>query len=248
MSSVSFLTAEPTFLGAVTTTFTPPASCLGTTAAVDSNGIPFQMFTGGVAEGDIIASGYLHTECYPSAYPATAGVNFGAYFSPGVCPFGYTTAATMMNGSETRAICCISGLTANDLLNCQTSVTNSLLTASQFFTVEPGPLHPIETGAKSAGSIELIGSAIEIRFQAGGIPSTTIQSQTTHSTTSSDTYVPNSEGSTFTQTRTTLTLASQTSTGKPNSGSSTRAKIGIGLAVPGALLAAVATGMIVVLW
>jgi hypothetical protein len=174
MVPTSLMSAGSTFLGALMTTFTPPATCFGTRAAVGSDGIPFQMYTGGVTEADVIASGYLHTECYPSGYPATAGDNFGAYFSPGVCPSGYTTAATMVQGIETRAICCVTGLTVNDLLNCQTR--KSLVTASEFYTVAPGPNRPIETGAKSGSKLILIGSAIEIRYRAGGNPTPTVGS------------------------------------------------------------------------
>jgi hypothetical protein len=243
--------AEPKFLGALTTTFTPPASCFGTTAAVGSDDIPFQMYTGGVAEADLVDSKYLHTECYPSGYPATGGDNFGAYFSPGVCPSGYTTAATMVDGVETRALCCLTGLLANDILGCTTSVTKSVLMATQFFTVAPGPLRPIETGViKTGSSLLLIGSAIEIRFREGGNPAPTMDPQTTQSTTSYDTYVATGtgEGASFSKTRTTLSRVAPTTSRKGTSGGlSEGAKIGIGVSVPLIVLAAIVTG-IVVFW
>lgn len=161
--STSFFDAEPTFLGALTTTFTPPASCFGTTAAVDSDDIPFQMFTGGIGSDGGISSKYYRTECFPSGYKGNPLDNYGAYYSPGFCPYGYTTAATMIQSSETRAICCLEGLGANNLLGCTKSFTNGLLTASEYFTVAPSGPYPIETGVRSAGDIDLLGCAIEVR-------------------------------------------------------------------------------------
>ena len=243
--------ASPIFLGPLTTTFTPPPSCFSLTALVDSAGVPFQMYTGGFADAELQSSPFPGTYCFPSVYPATAGDNWGPYFSPGVCPVGYTVASSTVNNSETRGVCCVSGLTANDFLNCQTSVTSSL-TASEYVMVKPSGPFPLELGVKVGSSLLLIGSAIEIRWREGGNPPATLPPQTatyTPPSTSASFSIPSNtaQGHTFTVAGLTTSPYTGTGTGTPSpqaTSLSTEAKIGIGVGVAAAVLVALGTVVI----
>ncbi|KAF3920230.1 hypothetical protein AA313_de0207185 [Arthrobotrys entomopaga] len=237
--------ASPIYLGPLTTTFSAPTSCFSLTALVDSDGIPFQMYTGGFAEFGLMAAPYVGTDCFPSAYPATAGDNWGPYFSPGICPSRYTIASSSVNSSETRGVCCLTGLTANDYLNCQTTITGTL-TALQFITVKPDGPYPLETGITKIGSsLLLIGSAIEVRWREGGAnPPPTQPLYTPPTTSTSDpprSEHPNTvEGHSFTAVATSL----QTVISSSQSGSfPTVAKIGIGVGVAALMLLVLAAAV-----
>ncbi len=83
-------------LGPLTKAFTPPASCLTGLFEITS-----------VGQFDYFQSGALTTgSCFPPGYKE-ARSNF---FSPGVCPQGFTSACSSLNiiGSltETAVTCC----------------------------------------------------------------------------------------------------------------------------------------------
>ena len=76
-----------TYLGPLTTTFTPPASCLSTTAFYRKYDEPAVKLLD-------------NPDCFPSAYVSTG------YYSPGsVCPSGYH-GFTENDGAETSINCC----------------------------------------------------------------------------------------------------------------------------------------------
>lgn len=83
-------------LGALTTTFTPSDSCSS-----------FQGYTAfATDDGYYFVQGGLVKDCFPSDYDPS-----GQYFySPGVCPRGYTVACSSMNQvdtlTETISTCC----------------------------------------------------------------------------------------------------------------------------------------------
>ncbi|KAF2652145.1 hypothetical protein K491DRAFT_67148 [Lophiostoma macrostomum CBS 122681] len=64
-----------TNLGPLTTPFTPASSCLGTDT--------FFVFTYGP-----LVDPLEHTDCFPPSFTAALGT--GVYYSPGLCPRGYT--------------------------------------------------------------------------------------------------------------------------------------------------------------
>lgn len=89
-------------IGALTTTFTAPASC------ASSTGINIVGCGSGCvwwAEGPLDAP-----DCYPSSY----NPSLSHYYSPGVCPSGYTPACTSKNTAgrvtETVQTCCPTAL------------------------------------------------------------------------------------------------------------------------------------------
>ncbi|KAK4106967.1 hypothetical protein N658DRAFT_491587 [Parathielavia hyrcaniae] len=92
-------------LGALTTTFTPPASC------ALSTGIHI------VGCGDACvwwAEGPLNSPAASACYPSSYDPSLGHYYSPGVCPSGYTAACTSRRTSgdvtETIQTCCPTAL------------------------------------------------------------------------------------------------------------------------------------------
>jgi hypothetical protein len=202
MTALSLLPSVPTLLGPLTTTFTPPPQCFRKTAACEPNGIPHQFYTGGFAYSSWIAEEFQRTECYPDNYPAIEGGGFfpqrespstwplrtgtlGPYFSPGtVCPVGYATATTEElpvesgTAAETRAICCVEGLTFNATHGCffrtpvpdpiPTTVWWTTDTADEFFFYtysDPKP-EVVTTKTKTNVEPDYYGSVIEIRWQA----------------------------------------------------------------------------------
>lgn len=95
------MTFEPTSLGSLTTTFTPPARC------TDRNDIYNVYFGDPDNPGVYQLQGPLDIRgCYPPQYGPTRG----AYYSPGICPEGFTVACSRLNSvgalTETIHTCC----------------------------------------------------------------------------------------------------------------------------------------------
>lgn len=94
--------------GPLTTVFTPPATCNLTTA------FPASASYNPTGAGIGIAEVYGMTDNPATAcYPSDFGISGAStdYFSPGRCPFGYTTGSHSTTGDETRALCCPTGFT-----------------------------------------------------------------------------------------------------------------------------------------
>lgn len=76
-------------MSALTTTFTRPASCTQTGIMY----FPIDERRYFLLQGEPAVS----TECYPSGYSPERT----AFYSPGICPSGYTTACSALETSET---------------------------------------------------------------------------------------------------------------------------------------------------
>ena len=80
-----------TSLGALRATFTPPSSCTS------------DIYKFGPDNGYYFLLGPSATsDCFPSSF----ALNRNAYYSPGVCPVGYTEACKTIIKTETIATCC----------------------------------------------------------------------------------------------------------------------------------------------
>lgn len=86
-------------IGPLTTTFTAPSSCATATGLYQiwpSHGTYYYQ------QGPLLS----RPECYPSGYEAEPS----QYYSPGVCPSGYTAACSSANAvetaTETAYTCC----------------------------------------------------------------------------------------------------------------------------------------------
>lgn len=80
-----------TAIGPLTTTFQAPSSCTTNTPQI------YQIHTGkeyNYVQGPLFTPG---SDCYPSGYDASPS----AYYSPGICPHGYTAACTNLGPAET---------------------------------------------------------------------------------------------------------------------------------------------------
>lgn len=78
---------------ALTTTFTPPASCFDNV---------YTSLGGGVYEKDV---SIVSSECYPSGFRTL--FSEAVPFSPGLCPSGYGYDSTTSYGDDaTAALCC----------------------------------------------------------------------------------------------------------------------------------------------
>jgi hypothetical protein len=95
----------------------------------------------------------------------------GPYFSPGVCPASYYTAYTEVLSTETRGICCYTGLTFDPTHGCVTSYKAShyqwTRTAEEYFvsTYTNQKPEPIITKDMVEEDPDMFGSVIEIRWQ-----------------------------------------------------------------------------------
>lgn len=94
---------------ALTTTFSPPPACTTDTWYVEYvTGVYY--YTTSISnsrEGWYLSQGPTDwSSCFPSGYEATTAF----YYSPGVCPSGYSiadsTVLSIGSSSETRATCC----------------------------------------------------------------------------------------------------------------------------------------------
>ncbi|KAK4186483.1 hypothetical protein QBC35DRAFT_533296 [Podospora australis] len=138
-------------LGPLTTTFTGPSTCLATTTWI-----------GNVAGFYVAAFWEDVTECYPTG-TKTLNLHTGdRYWSPGICPSGWTPAVSLATdykpgvsgydprwviASETTAwLCCPSGLEAEDLWpssyraytdNCRAKFTRGQTITNVWNTADP---------------------------------------------------------------------------------------------------------------
>ncbi|XXG97413.1 hypothetical protein Hte_003714 [Hypoxylon texense] len=83
-------------LGPLTTTFAPPADCVASSALYWVNTASTFYWLHGRP---------LQTSCFPDNYSPYQN----QYYSPGICPVGYTRACESRSASETRATCCPQG-------------------------------------------------------------------------------------------------------------------------------------------
>jgi hypothetical protein len=106
----SMVTSDPLRIGALTTTFTPPPSCI-TNAPIttDNNDLSSLFSSESLFNNGPSGAAHVHTHCFPSGYPHNAAF----YYSPGLCPSGWTlntSPAVQQNfetiSGETVGVCC----------------------------------------------------------------------------------------------------------------------------------------------
>ncbi|CAK7562543.1 MAG: hypothetical protein SEPTF4163_000391 [Sporothrix epigloea] len=203
---------------ALTTTFVPSPSC-----TVD---IYMESFSTGLicAVGtQIVPCNYYHlgvdsstSDCLPSGWASSTG----AYFSPGICPSGYTQACQNVTGSETRATCCPTGF--DQVLVYTTSIL--------------GEGNAVFTSTEDNQGINAFG--IEIRYQSTDFASSS--STATSAASASATGQSTGSGSSSSASPSGTGNSSSDSSGhssSSSSGLSTGAKAGIGIGVALGVLA-----------
>ncbi|KAJ4397303.1 hypothetical protein N0V93_001527 [Gnomoniopsis smithogilvyi] len=156
--------------GPLTTTFTAPASCTTATGLYqiwDSNTYHFE-------QGPLASM----TDCFPSGYDASAS----QYYSPGICPSGYTTACSSTDVlsatvTETAYTCCPRGRVE---YTCAASASGSHLGCTTVFGDNIGiaELTAISKGSTySTQVIATVGEGISangiaVRLRAGDFATT----------------------------------------------------------------------------
>ncbi|MCJ1356986.1 MAG: hypothetical protein MMC33_006982 [Icmadophila ericetorum] len=154
--------------------------------------------------------------CYPQGWTNTST----AFYSPGICPSGYTTACITANTAgtvtETIATCCPRSFdcaATNDFLGCHSSISGG---QAQLITVVAGDFSSIATTETEIIGGYLNAYGVQIRFQATDlVPITTTISRATPSSSPGATPTP--------------PVSTPTSTPAPSSGLSTGAEAGIGV-------------------
>lgn len=94
-------------IGPLTTTFTAPSSCSFISVELDGSPTPtsttYYNYVGLVWPSPL--------DCFPSGYPNALTDRFNNYYSPGICPSGWTAYPTsnFPDPAETTALCCPPG-------------------------------------------------------------------------------------------------------------------------------------------
>lgn len=242
-----------TSIGPLTTTFSAPSSCTTNTPRI------YQIHTGkeyNYVQGPLFKPG---SDCFPSGYVPSPS----AYYSPGVCPQGYTPACTnllpiqtaLAPATETAYICCPTALSytcvgkdENASLGCTTSFSrvHGVIGAT---VIKDGVTGDYGVFTESEGGFAA--HSIQVRFQEGPriqnvpqVPQDSSSQTTTASTTTTTTLSGTSQRTTVAtismpiQTSQTETTPPAVKTETKTEGVSTGAAIGIaiGSAIAGILL------------
>ncbi|KAK2027611.1 hypothetical protein LX32DRAFT_434975 [Colletotrichum zoysiae] len=178
-------------MGSLTTTFTPPASCTNTGIVEIRTPVGTDNFRNYFLQGQNVKS----IECFPRNYQPSRA----AYYEPGICPSGYTTACavvTTLDGNvETSVTCCPTMLSCQtdtvlalfpwqSTLVCQSAITTN---GDGSWTIGPvtrsaGRRTEFLTGIGVGGAINAYGIQFKVRDGAFPTTSTTIGSVSSPST------------------------------------------------------------------
>jgi hypothetical protein len=118
-------------LGPLKTTFTPSSTCFDVTAYLGPTslrgGLP------GLEPFNPLPTSYAEP-CFPSFSALRASKSSG-FFSPGVCPLGYSMAHSNTSSDETQAICCPTGYKPHtDDRGCHSRVAGLTIVSSVYFS------------------------------------------------------------------------------------------------------------------
>jgi hypothetical protein len=119
-------------IGPLTTTFTPPASCIISEAITTGNGNSTLFLSQSLFNNGPSGAPSIHRECFPEKYPHDESF----YYSPGICPSGWVLNtspgvqqlfATPSLSGETIGICCPTRYTykTDGPLGCSSYLTRS---------------------------------------------------------------------------------------------------------------------------
>ncbi|RFU26333.1 hypothetical protein B7463_g10006, partial [Scytalidium lignicola] len=239
MSSPNFSTstkAVPTIssAGPLTTTFTPAASCT-------------HDFYTNVQSNYYSIGGQSPSQCFPSGW-----ASMSQYFSPGVCPDGYTQACYDWSASgtntETRATCCPTGYECYTLqaFNFPGQACVSLFAHEATTTVTDGIALTTMVATLHTKTEAVNGYGVSIRYNAQDFVSSTSTSTSSSSTSSTSNSSTSSTSSSNTSSTSSPQPGAATSSlsvpaspsSSSSSGLSTGAKAGVGIGVGAAVLIA----------
>lgn len=188
------------FVGPLTTTFTPPSTCLSIITSTTSRP-SYSLFIGHWALGDL--------NCYPSV---TSSIDFWSDYvwSPGICPSGYSTACTYdpsaisFDPAATASLCCPSGFTCYGTdwphvcySSAETSLTNVWLATGSWPTgglPDSYSLMTVSPDTVWCDGVPVAWESSDMSPPQGGTTTTTT------SQTQGPTYTPSQQGDTATTT------------------------------------------------
>lgn len=218
--------------GPLTTTFTAPSSCATATGLYqvwpDPGGYYYE-------QGPLLG----RTECYPSGYDASPS----QYYSPGLCPAGYTAACSSTGlisstVTETAYTCCPTAAVytcadAGDTLTvsqsyfgCTTTFEQALVLAG-VTVISGGSTDLLQSTTEGAGT-GLGANSIAVRFRAGDFSSVPGADDNSASATS---YLPSGKSGVLD----TATLAIPVPTSTTSSGASTPKQRHVGVSTTQAI-------------
>lgn len=205
--------------GPLTTTFTAPSSCATATGLYQiwpASGTYYY------EQGPLLSN----TNCYPGGYDASPS----QYYSPGLCPSGYTpacssTGVVSTTVTETAYTCCptaadytCAGQASDALLassgsqtwlGCTTTFDQALVLASVTAILSNGSTSVLPSTTESAG-VGLGANSIAVRFQSGDFNSGAVATGDLASTVSPELPgVDNHDGYMVQETNVLLTLLSR---------------------------------------
>ncbi|KAJ6058184.1 uncharacterized protein N7446_007767, partial [Penicillium canescens] len=218
---------------AMTTVFTPPASCSSSWTFEPSGA---NNIASGLLLQNAAASDNADPNCFPSGYTHFGRQMASIAYSPGVCPVGYTTANLVIHNPVTTAQCCLSNfeyLTVSMGEDSTYAGCTSMLPSDSSTIVTVRQVSGEST--QVSGPITMWAQPIQIQLQATDASLFTTATSTSASASNSATATATS---TSTSTSTSASGAPSSSSG---SGLSQGASIGIGVGVGvgGALIIAV---------
>ncbi|KAJ5715229.1 uncharacterized protein N7483_012410 [Penicillium malachiteum] len=219
---------------ALTTTFTPPPACTTNTwfiEYVSGTNYYTEIITGSDTSWWLSLGPTETGTCYPSGYQASTET----YFSPGICPEGYWTAAQTVvtddGDSETRGTCCPNNYVA------QTETNLAWYTHNACTSYNPNPSQKwtftkAETISSTTRADGINAQGISIRWKATDFPD---------KTTTSDISTVSTTSVVFTAPTATNEVTQTTGSGK---GLSTGAKAGIVVGAATCVLSLIAVAIL----
>ncbi|KAJ6082943.1 hypothetical protein N7467_007078 [Penicillium canescens] len=208
---------------AMTTVFTPPASCSSSWTFEPSGA---NNIASGLLLQNAAASDNADPNCFPSGYTHFGRQTASIAYSPGVCPVGYTTANLVIHNPVTTAQCCLSNfeyLTVSMGEDSTYAGCTSMLPSGSSTIVTVRQVSGEST--QVSGPITMWAQPIQIQLQATDASLFTTATSTSASASNSATATATS---TSTSTSTSASGAPSSSSG---SGLSQGASIGIGVGV-----------------
>ncbi|CAK7205758.1 hypothetical protein SEUCBS139899_008537 [Sporothrix eucalyptigena] len=227
---------------ALTTTFVPASSC-----TVDLYKLAYPNITCAIGTS-LIACDFFHlgvdsstSNCFPSGWSDAST----AYFSPGICPSGYTEACQSVVNSETRATCCPIGYQCQTETNWpwySTDRCTYVMSTSQVFVYTTSIIGKGEVVSTVTDAEGLNAFGVQIRYQSTDFVSSSSSSSSAQ--TGSNT---GSGGSNASPTGSNSSGDNNGTSSGSSSGLSTGAKAGIGIGVALGVLAFVGVAIFLII-
>ncbi|KAJ5749274.1 uncharacterized protein N7511_010970 [Penicillium nucicola] len=217
---------------AMTTIFTPPASCSSSWTFEPSGA---NLIPKGLLLQNAAASDNADPNCFPSGYTHFGREMASIAFSPGYCPEGYTTANMVIHNPVTTAQCCPS--TSNfDYLTISMGEDSTYAGCTSMFPSTSSTIVTVrqvsDESTQVSGPITMWAQPLQIQLEATDSSLFTTATSTSASAASSNTATASSTSTSDTSSTASSSSGSGfSSSSNSSSGLSKGASIGIGVGV-----------------